>query len=141
MCTLRCCASNALHCDALHAILCVTKKPCNTSPGTGKTDLRAPVLPGFTFKRFSLSSECSRLHKREHRAPVSIDDCTALRRRQPSKREKSYPRSEQNTTPNLPNARAVLRSNRSVTSIKNVRKHRTNATYARNNKAKTLKFT
>ena len=66
MCTLRCCASNALHCDALHAILCVTKKPCNTSPGTGKTDLRAPVLPGFTFKRFSLSSECSRLHKRDN---------------------------------------------------------------------------
>lgn len=55
------------------------------------------------------SQLCANEHTqtRQHKAPVSIDDCTALRRRKPSKHETNPPHLERHTTDNPPNMRQI----------------------------------
>lgn len=76
-----------MRCNALHCAQCNTLRYNETLQhlsGTGKTDLRAPALTGFTFKRFSLSF-WRRAVTHQRKAPVSLDDFTALRRRTPQR--------------------------------------------------------
>ena len=106
-----------------NAIFCVTTKPCNSSQAREKQTSVRRYYPDSRSSGFL--SALLRAVTHQHKAPVSIDDCTALCRRQPSKREKSpshleqnttqkpskreknTPRLEQNDTDNPPNARKV----------------------------------
>ena len=152
-----------------NAIFCVTTKPCNSSQAREKQTSVRRYYPDSRSSGFL--SALLRAITHQHKAPVSIDDCTALCRRQTSKREKNtanvvnfgktdnkcqritrqmFPKSAKPTT----NARelhgkcfikwlmrALCCAKAGRRAHKNVRKQRTNVTYARKDKAKTPKLT